>query len=1428
MVDTAGGKVKIERRGLLFAVIEDGEGNSAIIRAQALLVPGLQSENLVPVNVLSSCDTCKVSFGRSSLPGDCRTVAEATLEGIRGERFVLRWPESQGLYNITLKPLAEDDVRAWRHVFDDATMGQGPQFAQLEGKAPLATNFEHLPSARRKSAAAAIDESGRTRLINVPPSHEHVHRGCKDCTLTPQKALATTRSRARLEAEGIAPAPGGANIDSEDIEPTSLSDLSGGSAITPLSLHSQDGRPAADETTGTLNKDYSEELHRKLGHVSYDRLIEAIDGGLVRLERAPTKAQLKDARDAIRQCPGCRQGDPTKARANKRKKARDLKPFDVMHMDVHYLPDTPSHERPLDAYTGHHPPPLGCERGYILTAVDEATRYELVEHIENKETVTVATAFLRMEERARRIMTESIEMNPEFAKSKGYSWDKVRNHSVSVIKHIHSDLGSEFTGHGMTYSHATPLPEEWEGEEAFALAMSRFAPYLVTVGRFEEGGAPITSFGRTNERKYENGLNENHHRTAERMTLAELNTAGMGTTSFYYAYAHAVEIKNILPTTVPIPGTTDVRRSSPFTEVLGFAYEERKRRLPVFGSLAYPLARGESKHQQPRRVGLFLGNEPYPSRDYRVSKRVIDNHRNRWEVATEGPETTFSSTYATRHGPKVLATILESQYPPTDNPDVITAYDTGNEPPEAILTDDPEDAGDEPDQPEAPGNLYIPQVAFQECSDSDVDSDDDSDGPPSLVDSDEDSDDDSDGPPSLVDSDDEDSDPTSFITAEEPPDIDDASSVYAAMSVTLATEGRILPFLPAQLCPKRWPIATPRPRACNHCAMSIRPSDGSIRKEIHEISDEEWDAARLKEYEGLLEKQVVEPAKLPPGARKLGVKEVLKVRGDNSPKVRLVAQGFRQLPNTDYFETYSPVASISTIRMVVAIAASFGLTLKTADVKQAYLQAEMKEELYIEIPDALRQQEGFQDANCLRLRKGLYGTKQAGRGWYEKLKKAILDTFMFEAPEDPCLYFRFSENGQLNLLLCTLVDDILGAGDDGAFDDFLDRLRAQGIELDDESIGDAREFNGMRITRISKHHYELDQETYLQELGRSYSQMYSWRPKQGVTSPLGPTLDKGLRNVQEIAQLADKDMSTLSREERADVELYRDPGKRKEFNARYQSLLGSEMWPAMITRPDIAFAVSAAGEHANEPWTRHLAALERTLSYLLNTSGKRLVYDFTDSSRQIDMAVFTDSDFASDESDRKSRTGVWLGVNGSPIYWSSKKQTVVADSTTAAETIAAHAGMRQVRALAGNLRAMGFNVDYTPLFCDNTATLKRIVNDKSSDAMGAKNLAVITKMLQEATSQEHKDIWPFHVASEENLADIFTKGHLSGANALLSWAASEARARGETKSSVWIAEPMNANRSSFDHMGLLASARARIHIITDLDEFEELTSRGEV
>ena len=91
---------------------------------------------------------------------------------------------------------------------------------------------------------------------------------------------------------------------------------------------------------------------------------------------------------------------------------------------------------------------------------------------------------------------------------------------------------------------------------------------------------------------------------------------------------------------------------------------------------------------------------------------------------------------------------------------------------------------------------------------------------------------------------------------------------------------------------------------------------------------------------------------------------------------------------------------------------------------------------------------------------------------------------------------------------------------------------------------------GMRITRISKHHYELDQEVYLEVLERSHSRTYSWRAKQGVRNPLGPTLGKGLTSFVDVDGLASADPSTLTKEEKSDLELHRDLAKRKTFNSK--------------------------------------------------------------------------------------------------------------------------------------------------------------------------------------------------------------------------------------------------------------------------------------
>ena len=155
------------------------------------------------------------------------------------------------------------------------------------------------------------------------------------------------------------------------------------------------------------------------------------------------------------------------------------------------------------------------------------------------------------------------------------------------------------------------------------------------------------------------------------------------------------------------------------------------------------------------------------------------------------------------------------------------------------------------------------------------------------------------------------------------------------------------------------------------------------------------------------------------------------------------------------------------------------------------------------------------------------------------------------------------------------------------------------------------------------------------------------------------------------------------------------PEARAAFNLRYASLLGSLGWLANSTRPDIAFAASAAGRHTKAPYSRHLKALEHVLNYVIHTSDKGLVYDSSNCRFQMRLSAFSDADFATDEETRLSRTGAILFINNGPVYWTSHLQKVVSISTTASELLAAHEAMQQVRIIGENLEAQGFHSKYT-------------------------------------------------------------------------------------------------------------------------------------
>ena len=147
----------------------------------------------------------------------------------------------------------------------------------------------------------------------------------------------------------------------------------------------------------------------------------------------------------------------------------------------------------------------------------------------------------------------------------------------------------------------------------------------------------------------------------------------------------------------------------------------------------------------------------------------------------------------------------------------------------------------------------------------------------------------------------------------------------------------------------------------------------------------QWERAMMNEWEAFDSHNVLLPCKLPPGAKALGTTWVYTLKntcvGSVRYKARLVAQGFAQRPGVDVNETFAPVARTSTIRYILALAASQGLKLEHFDFNTAFLNGKMTEDVYIKVPPNYPGKVGPTDV--LKLIGSMYGTKQAPREWHK-------------------------------------------------------------------------------------------------------------------------------------------------------------------------------------------------------------------------------------------------------------------------------------------------------------------------------------------------------------------------------------------------------------------------------------------------------------
>jgi hypothetical protein len=189
-------------------------------------------------------------------------------------------------------------------------------------------------------------------------------------------------------------------------------------------------------------------------------------------------------------------------------------------------------------------------------------------------------------------------------------------------------------------------------------------------------------------------------------------------------------------------------------------------------------------------------------------------------------------------------------------------------------------------------------------------------------------------------------------------------------------------------------------------------------------------------------------------------------------KARLVAKGFSQIPGVDFFETFAPVMRLNTLRPLLAIAAIYGLVAHVVDVVGAYLNGELKEQIY------MKQIPGYEDGtdSVLLLQKTLYGLRQSGRVWNEKLNKAFIQFGFTRLFSDQCVYIRHIRNNVV--MIGVHVDDmIILASDDEALAEF---KREFGQRFDITDLGELKQIVGFEVQRdLKKNTINLTQTQYV-------------------------------------------------------------------------------------------------------------------------------------------------------------------------------------------------------------------------------------------------------------------------------------------------------------------------------------------------------------
>ncbi|GJR28048.1 retrovirus-related pol polyprotein from transposon TNT 1-94 [Tanacetum coccineum] len=467
----------------------------------------------------------------------------------------------------------------------------------------------------------------------------------------------------------------------------------------------------------------------------------------------------------------------------------------------------------------------------------------------------------------------------------------------------------------------------------------------------------------------------------------------------------------------------------------------------------------------------------------------------------------------------------------------------------------------------------------------------------------------------------------------------------------------------------------------------------------------------LHEFERLEVWELVPP---PDKAFVITLKWIYKVKLDElggilKNKARLVARGYRQEEGIDFEESFAPVARLEAIRIFLAFAAHMNMVIYQMDVKTAFLNGNLREEVYVSQPD------GFVDPDkpnyVYKLKKALYGLKQAPRAWYDMLSSFLISNDFSKGSVDPTLFIR--REGKELLLVQIYVDDIIFAASTPELCDLFAKIMCSKFKM--SMMGKISFFLGLQISQSPRGIF-INQSKYALESLKKYG----FESCDPVDTPM----------VEKSKLDEDKEGKAV------------DP-------SHYRGMIGTLLY-LTASRPDLQFAICMCARYQARPTEKHLNAVKRIFRYLKGTVHRGLWYP-KDSS--IALTAFADADHAGCQDTRRSTSGSIQLLGDRLVSWSSKRQKSAAISSTEAEYIALSGCCAQVLWMRSQLTDYGFGFNKIPMYCDNKSAIALCCNNVQHSR--SKHIDIRFHFIKEHV--ENGVIELYFVNTEYQLADIFTK-----------------------------------------------------------------------